>query len=877
MEPKKNRFFYFRRTLDFLLSKIWLIVVFLFIALLVAAIVLLTEILPFISEEARSTIQAVATSMIAALFLSLIVSVPKMRSWMRRLKRACFKKIKKQYDNSESRSFKRRFWGYWIGVLNLHISPSTSQREASDKILEHLAAGHSRKRIYCLRGPRFSGKTTVIVHLLVSIATSEEWCSIFEAVDRKIRYYDFSRAGIDSCKVSEGIRGGSLDRDLVIFENIHKMPNRCLLDFLTDIDASEIYAAIVTTRDLDEISDQDFSTEHLKSFMKDRAVELDLSDLLTDEQIKRNLRSSQFPLAKPSSYADMHTASIDQNFTIAQNFMRCMVGEEVDGGEKELFVALISGCMFSGSVQESDLGAMVQNLDLKKSLQELCDSHVIRKCLDDNGRYYELHEALAESYALNTYNANKELYRRSFSILLRSRSHDPVQQMLFSKLLDKDGESRAYDQAFNEASFSVLRQKFDFIIELDPECKEHCYRERGIVFDRLGKLQKATEQYVLYYQNHQTADALLKAVQTDHALYPRYEDEIDRFCVAPGAAYDRLLARYWRIHMEMHQGVFSFEKMSELIDELSDNARDIVMQEPYSGLHLLRRAFFDYFRMYYLCGVLDGGKLRAGKEDCISKILADLPEYQAYADKFISGHYLHYDVLFRIGSLGESIEKDEIATVLRRYGYCFENIAVTCEGVAQAALAEYKKAYERMERFGDKTVYFVKCRYYEVEVALGKYDAAESFYSSFMKFADQEDNDYYRGCACFYQAKLMFAKRFDCRNIQSASCENDESIKEKLECAREFFDKADPDNPYIEVNMRIYQILLKNLVDSSDLEKTVLNKNLRTSLAELKTRSDEMGYSRQSRLVERLAEKADENLSFYDCAEIMRYYPFVAQ
>ena len=148
-------------------------------------------------------------------------------------------------------------------------------------------------------------------------------------------------------------------------------------------------------------------------------------------------------------------------------------------------------------------------------------------------------------------------------------------------------------------NFMNLYSEMMFLFELKVCEISRYYKEMGILCDRCGKLQEARRLFSLYMDAEKSADAFYRLVQIDHKTIDKYP-EINSSALDSSNAYIKNLSNYWQIHINMHRGIFQFQRLFELACELQNCADTLVRDNPYDGLHLIRRVYFDLFRLYYL-------------------------------------------------------------------------------------------------------------------------------------------------------------------------------------------------------------------------------------------------------------------------------------
>lgn len=157
-----------------------------------------------------------------------------------------------------------------------------------------------------------------------------------------------------------------------------------------------------------------------------------------------------------------------------------------------------------------------------------------------------------------------------------------------------------FKQIAPNVNFKNIYDDMDYLFSLEPERKVHYYKELGIICDRMGKLALA-RSYYLKESVEINAELFYRLVQIDHSFY----DKKTELNLTHPNIYLNILSEYWDIHMKMHTGVFDFENITKLAETCSQNFDELLSYDMYDGLHLMRRIYFDVYRIFYLRGILD--------------------------------------------------------------------------------------------------------------------------------------------------------------------------------------------------------------------------------------------------------------------------------
>lgn len=892
----KSRVYYFEKQLDFLLTHVVsciVIVVLLIIglcALFVTPFRLLLE--SAVSLLSLSTgalgidvIAALIPILIASFFTALAVRLKSMKKASLLIKRRVYTVLKRVHDRESANECTKSFLSHLINVLFVgEIHPLSSQSEAIRSLHAALEnSDPSQTSLLWIIGPEFSGKTMVVTQLLIELVTKKKYLELYQRIDRRIHYCDVSRNTFDVDGLIDELNSGKLSGHLLIVDNLHKVSAQNALRLICAIPNDELFAAIVTSRYPKDFLDQDCQIDALDSIVKQYGERIELRPFSIPETTARKTVVDERIVALRNEHFLFYFSNLvrsEASERYLESFSAFVAGESQSKDAESVFIALSAACVFTGNASLETMNDLCKPKDVTKDLKALSEAGFIHQAPDRESNCYLFHESIARSVMKRTFAKHRNDYERCFRILLEKAKEPTASKYFYSRLLLQDERDRQLDIVFGISNYNSLLNGLRFTCELQNEIKTKYCREFGIIYDRLGELAEATSAYETYFKKTSSADALLKIVQVDHTVYYAHQNDIERFATSSDA-YSRLLAGYWVLHMDMHAGSFSFDRFAELLDDWRDCVEEVLVKEPYSGIHLLRRTYFDYIRTYYLCGILDPEKLLHLDDEPIRANLEKLKEFKAYYSKFVYGHMLHYDVLFKFGALGEAPSEKEISYVFGRESQTAYRIAdKAIQSIARAALQHYSEAISYMDRVGDKTSYFVRCRYMEVKETLGEYEEAEAFYESFEAFARREGNAYYLGCAALYKAKLYLIMRFDPRRLTNSAESGllEDSISKSLSEAEIQFKYADETNVYIDVHLELYQAIF-NYISHGPLHENKDNaargKFLR-SLARIKSTCESKGYNREIRLIENLCE-SPETLSFMKLKAAVTYYPFVAQ
>lgn len=708
----------------------------------------------------------------------------------------------------------------------------SDQQGITDSILNILSkeTAFQCENVFWVIGKGFSGKTSCILNLLSDMITKTQYYYLFSKLDGHIEYFDLARDDSSIESIFQGYKRGQYDKSMLILDNIHKITQdkgiRTINDMTRDIHA---FALIIIMRPLEEFIIQKETIAlfnrtinnvgHAPYYLSQIQYEYDVKKQFEDFMEKYQLNCFNNNGAILFHFVKLYIKSTQAPETV------CIITDFLNGKQEGLFGLLIeyivTASLFTGSFHVStikkELGKIYSARKIKRAIRALNQIGFLNSYPNETGNYYFFNEELAKFYFAHTYSKYCENYQNILQNLSEyyRKENQVYLTYLYSFFLPKQAsDQQLFEKVAINVNYKILLNEVKYLLRLEPRLHKKCHKELGILYDRCGELNQALQEYKQYYEQSNVAekpDAFFKIVQMEHNYYWENLDEAVHY-MSYSNDYDRLLAKYWAIHMNMHCGKFQFDDMTFLINELEKFASQLISIRPYDALHLIRRTFFDFFRLYYIQNISDYQKILALNCNKLQSVLkGNLEEYPAYYNKFVYGHYLLYDVLFRLGIWGEYISEDEYSAVFEKTTFIKYQDTKNITTVIEVALGFYQEAYDFLYKIGDKTYYFVNCRYMELLAAAGEYKQPKEYYLEFYRFAQHEKVIYYQACAEIYLFKVEFLHLFD-PNVISSPLFYREQVKEaaaRLERATSFYRQADsnPRNQYAEVMVDLYDTL----------------------------------------------------------------------
>lgn len=892
---------FFKRFIDFLMSHLFIIIGFIVFIVLYSHkryfLSIIIKLFGDISAYNSDLISSLASTLIAASISLLLSKIECLKKLIPHIKSNVYIILLSWYEKNNNRflhwiipKFIKLFYSYERFTL-------AKQQQITDNILDILmrTPDPERKKVFWIIGDAYSGKTSAVLNLFTDLITKSCYHNLFVNVDGHIEYYDFGRDDCDVQTFCDNYRNGKYKNNIIIIDNIHKIIQDSGIRSINNIARNfNAFGVIILMRPP-------------KDFIIQKEIVDAFEKTIQEEGYSFNLKKIDYcDYDKEKdfwAFAEEHGLDISsQNGTILFHFVKMFIkgkgetqlisniasflNKEKDTELSLLLRYIISSSIFTGSFNVKlvikEIQSENQRYNVRKYLRELYNIGFLNSYPNEDTTYFFFHEDLAKFYFSKTYPGGEIAYNRIIRKLYDyyKQKGNIYSAYLYSFLIQEQiPNKKLFEEVIINVNYRTILGELKYLLNLKPGLEKSYHKELGILYDRNGELQNAQKEYTAYYTECTPAlksDAFFKIVQSNHPYFAAHKDEAARYLNSPDL-YSKLLAEYWIIHMNMHYGIFEFSRMEKLLRQFETFIRELIAEHPYDSLHLMRRCFFDYFRLYYISGICDYKRLSA--LSCIgihNELNRCLEEYQAYYNKFIYGHYLLYEVLFRKGIFQENISRDEFQVVFSNAPEIKYDDVTTKEGIINYSLIFYGKAYDFMYKVGDKTYYFVNCRYMEAKAAAGDYDEPYIFYSNFKAYANQEQIVYYQACAEMYLFKLEFIHLFSekCLLCQNATYyqEKLKETEEHLINAERYYREADvcPLNEYAEAMLSLYQTLFYYYTEKKNTQY------IRNRLKRLEKICHDKNYMRELRIIKFIS-KNDYSLAPHMVKEIISYYPIVAQ
>lgn len=779
--------------------------------------------------------------------------------------------------------------------------PVTQQSNVLATILSDLAKiskGDSSTRIFIISGEAHSGKTILSKKLVNDIFTKEDYLPVFKKFSKSIFYYDFSCFHNQLEDILRNYDNGYYNNYMIIFDNIHKLNDtqiKILLDRVTSEPNKAIYT-LMLTRDINYILEGELSAkidkkreEHIISTSS--LATLQFSDIYKSESgfsdFVSRLGMNQYLLdndyIKFHLYYVYHIYLRNHNSTIMKLFSH--INKHVyDSPIVQSFIFICCNALFTGVVDKRILQKWIGKKNAALYLKNYINLGILSGFRGIQTWEYSMHEKTARSYIsyICKDNTGIALCKEYFSFLY-GNTFDEIKYR-YSLPLDEPCERIAFNQIVSAGHFQSLYEDILFVVKLfGLDIKNYSY-ELGILNDRIGHFNLTKEKILSLYEDSKNSKYLILLLHADHMMYYHESfSEIYQDMASSKQTYIKFATNYWVHHINMHQGVWNLDAYTRLYDTLPNNL-DYISNESYERCHVLRRYYFDCFRIYYLQGSNDYSefqKLLNQMKKISSYLRNQLNEYKYYEYKFIYAHYIHYELLFKYYVLGQNfVSTDE------------EMQFVQCNAVSDLkdkAIEFYHNSYNYFYENGDKTYHYILLRLCElapdyvlfhiersVRTPVPSNEFTEDHYRSIAGILDRfrencgvkEGMLEYAAYAETYRIKFTLICKLMC---PSMNLDFDGIINQSAENAIKYHNEYNPYHPngYGILRVNILRSINNFLVDHNYY---VFGKELEAFAKVCKTKK----YNRELKLI-----TAIQNMQFEQrikrLKDIVTYYPIVLQ
>lgn len=720
-----------------------------------------------IIHNALSKLASVMLSVITSIFINKLISITvKKKNYTVKLRRYIYYKLRIHYIISDK----------WIThtiipkLINvfLHGKPLNyyNQSDHIKQLMKHLGVDNSTNHIVWIKGNAYSGKTTIIFRFIEELSNKKN-LRLFEEYEKHIYYFDLGTPSLNISNIHKSISDRKYENALLILDNIHKLELTDLRTFVTTLENfhDNVKFLICLSRQFEEFCFSQEVNERLDNFTHNYAVELDINSIQNNTIMSVN--SDKYLLEEISA----NTKSVEKNY---QEFCEKIIKKDqqmnlalivqcynlylsTPGSRNRKFIfaafdALNTGCgdislkytlsfiihatLFSGGFETFWFYEYINNIKEKKIQHHskryfrlLQKNSFISIVCSSNSNEVAFHEKLARYYfeLIDKKACYKEINSSVIEYLVeKNKECGRISNAWKYKILllpKVPNDTALFDKALCIANFKTLLEDLQYIMREKNYNEALFCRELGILFDRFGKLNVASMYFKKALAQKFSPSIYINLIQVDHGTFD--DKTIQPLIDEKEDAYIRVASKYWKAHIDMHDGKFQFGDFSQLLDEWREHKDMIIKKYPYDGLHLMRRWYFDCFRVYYLSGMLNPGLLKPIIQTELFKNISYLPEFEAFRYKFQCAFFLHYDVLFEKGiwNVTDYEKFEEWDSIMLGQSFCAKIVAAKEHGkseidiVVKEAIEYYRASSNGLKKIMDKSYRYSDLRVWELKLA----------------------------------------------------------------------------------------------------------------------------------------------------------------
>lgn len=874
-------------------------------------------------------------SVITSIFINKLISiVVKKKKYMVRLRRYVYYKLRKHYIISDK----------WIThtiipkLINvfLHGKPLNyyNQSDHINQLMKYLGIDNSENHIVWIKGDAYSGKTTIIFRFIAEM-TNKKNLKLFEEYEKHIYYFDLGTPSLNITSIYKNISDRKYENSLLILDNIHKLELADLRILVTTLECchDNVKFLICLSRQYEEFCFSQEIYERLDNFTRNYAVELNINPIQSNITMITN--SDKNLLDEISA----NTKDTEENY---QEFCKRIIKKEnqlnldliiqcynlylsTPGSQNRKFIYrvfdalnagmgnisliytlsfIIHATLFSGGFEAFWFLEYINHIkekkirhDAKHYFRLLQKSSFISIVCSSNSNEVAFHEKLARYYfeLIDKKTCYREINSSVIKYLVeKNKECGRISNAWKYKILlmpEVPNETILFDKSLCVANFKTLLEDLLYIIKEKNYSDALFYRELGILFDRSGKLNVASLYLKKALDQKFNPAIYINLIQVDHSEFD--EKIIQSLTEEKKDAYIRVAAKYWKAHIDIHDGKFQFEDFSQLLDEWLRHKDMILKMYPYDGLHLMRRWYFDCFRVYYLSGMLKPELLKPIINAKLFRDIDYLPEFEAYRYKFQCAFFLHYDVLFKKG-MWDVVDYEKFREwdhIMLEHSFYAKLKTAKDRGesevdiIVKEAIEYYKASSDGLKKIMDKSYRYSDLRVWELKLAYEHVNpddifSNERFIKDYIQHSLSIQIDEYVAYGYTYLLKnylvgqYCLSPEYDDNPYDGRILRNtyitDELIQDCFINIENYHNsyRGERKNNYCLFRLDIYKILYKYSKNKTKLGQT------KKAIQKLYDNAKRQGYRREIILLEYLLAN---NLKRVDIIKFYKYYPLVMQ
>lgn len=839
-------------------------------------------------------------SFIVDIGIFVISSIPLLfsffKSFFKQIKSYLYRNILRIYFSSHNKligSFCGRIINIFFKVKKLEIK---EQNTIVVQLFEMLKRADGPPRLAFLTGSAYSGKTTTILMFLEELILNRNYVSLYEKLGHKIYYYDF-----DSQFSFEDFNNdyvlSKYDNSLLIIDNLHRESEDQfikLIDLILSA-GNKAYGIFVVFRKPEEFLINQTKALNLYNSISEYCINLDCSNKAVKIIESRNrlkfesfLTSLEIRNVSLKAHVEVyiHLYKMYENYTKYYDkkvfkVFRVLQGHLEDPLMRDTLITIFLLCLHLGKFTKEDYFFVMKELkhsrlSSMRTLDTLLSINFIeREWYEVNSGQYLLHEELAKNYLqyiLQT-PANYEVVS-SVSKTLYHKLHG--KHMLlgwYYSLFCRDAisyQNNMFDRVLNHANVKNMLATMQFYWEYIDQKNYILCREYGVLNSIVGNEGIARKYLVQSYELHPIPETLLELFEVKHKYYLEFEKAARNFSKETNP-YVRLGLAYWEKHINMHFGKFDFCSYLNDADLIMDNMQRIQKDQPYEGYHLLRRWYFDYFKIFFLSGISSSEEINFNHNSALYNtkiVLAQRSaDFEHYNQVYVLADYIQYVILFRLRIEGIYPSSSELNFVELKTG---EDHYITEHCLQHYASELYDHSIQVMKKNGDHAFWHVinrkidlllqddQCDFKEVEAMLERY----------MQHAFEIKCYEYVAYANMFLLKVKLISQL----VFAHEDGKNDQIEDHIQSFRKYYRKHNSfqENLYAEVRLEIFEALF------AYQSKHLSSEELKNTIAPIRKICKEQKYQRELTIIKWL-KKREYCLSPGELKFLYQSYPIIIQ
>lgn len=762
------------------------------------------------------------------------------KSFPKRIKALAYRGILRIYSSCHSK---------WLGLIcskliNIFFKVKRveirEQNTIVTELLNLLKDSDNGPRIVFLTGSAYSGKTTTILMFLEELILNRNYSALYEKMGHKIYYYDFdSNFSFES--FNNDYVMSKYDNSILIIDNLHRESEK---QFIQTIDlilsaGNKAYGIFVLFRKPEEflinqtmalniynsISDYCISVENNKALtpLNDKKVFYTRFNEIKFQSFINSIGFSKINITS-RSVIYMHLYKIFQFYLKFHNrkvfyVFDILQGKVVDFTVRDAIIVIIMLCQYVGKFSREDYYNVMKALGYGRFLS----ANVLNTLLSINfieyGWYemhsnqFILHEETAKVY-LDYILQNASNYNIVVSvneILYDSYQNTNILLAWYYSLLCRNSiiyNNHLFDLVLNQANIKSMLAAIGFYWKYMKNKPYSLYREYGVLNSIAGNEDLARRFLLHSFRLHPTPEVLLELFEVKHRYYLEFEETIQKISINSNP-YVNLGISYWKKHINMHLGNFDFLSYSSDASLILENMYWIQEHEPYEGEHLLRRWYFDYFKIFFLVGILNYNKINQNENSALFTIRSVLKtknkEFEYYNNVYVLADYIQYVLLFKMRLKKIYPNKAELEFI----GKLNEEEAYFTQCKLQDYAKElYDNSIQLMKKNGDHAYWHVINR--EIDLMLQNdscdFEMVEAMLECYMQHAFEIRCYEYVAYAHMFLMKTKLIRQL----VYAHEEEKNTQIKEHIENFRRYYHKHNPfrKNLYAEIRLKLFEAIL---------------------------------------------------------------------